>query len=122
VLEVDDVRPLGFEELAQILDQRRLAAGGAVEPVVFERVGVEEVLVGVLVDPSQQRPLVVAAADRDRRPGAGEDQRLELAPVADRPVELVRVGLGATRTDRRVVMGDVEDLWLAGQCGVSPFD
>jgi len=122
VLKVDDVRLLGEQELAQVLDQRRLAAGGAVEPVVFERVGVEEVLVGVLVDPRQQRPLVVAAADRDRRSGAGEEQRLELAAVADRAVQLVGVGLGAPRTDRRVVMGDVEDLWLIGQCGISPFD
>jgi hypothetical protein len=63
VLEVDDVGPLGFEELAQVLDQRRLAARGAVQPVVFERVGVEEVLVRVLVDPSQQRPLVIPAGD-----------------------------------------------------------
>jgi hypothetical protein len=115
VLEVDDVRFGRQQELAQVLDQRRLAARGAVEPVVLERVGVEEVLVGVIVDPGQQRPLVVAAGDRDRRPGAGEEQRFELAAVADGTVELVCVGLGAPRPDGRVVMGDVEDLGLAGQ-------
>jgi hypothetical protein len=115
VLEVDDVRFGREQELPQVLDQRRLAAGRAVEPVVFEGVGVEEVLVGVVVDPGQQRALVVAAGDRDRRPGAGEEERFELVPVADGAVQLVGVGLGSPRTDRRVVMGDVEDLGLAGQ-------
>jgi hypothetical protein len=116
VLEVDDVRLLGEQELAQVLDQRRLAEGRAVEPVVFEGVGVEEVLVGVVVDPGQQRSLVVAAAGRYRRAGTGEEQRLELAAVADRPVELVGICLGAARPDGRVVMGDIEDLGLAVQC------
>jgi hypothetical protein len=121
VLEVDDVRFGGEEELAQVLDQRRLAARGAVEPVVFERVGVEEVLVGVLVDPGQQRPLVVATRDRDRRPGAGEEQRFELVTVADRPVELVGICLRTPRPDGRVVVGDVEDLGFGGQVGALPL-
>jgi len=47
---------------------------------------------------------VVAAGDRDRRPGAGEEQRFELAAVADGAVELVGVGLGAAGADRRVVV------------------
>jgi len=104
VLEVDDVRFEGEQELAQVLDQRRLAARGAVQPVIFERVGVEEVLIRVLVDPSQQGALVIPAGDRNRRSGAGQEERFELIAVANGPVELVGVGLGAAGADRRVVV------------------
>jgi len=94
----------GEEELAQVLDQRRLTVGGTVQPVVFEGVCGKEILVRVLVHPGEQGALVVAAGDGDRRPVRARKTVSNSSAVADGPVELVSVGLGTAGADRRVIV------------------
>jgi hypothetical protein len=50
VLEVDDVRPVGEEEVRQVLGVERLVAGGEGEEVEVVGLGEDEVLAGVAVD------------------------------------------------------------------------
>ena len=75
-------------------------------------VGVDEVLVRVVVDRRERRARSGSASVEERRARAGEEDRLELARVADRLVEVERVALGAAGPHVGWFVRDVEDLRL----------
>src|SRR3989442_12376944 len=70
-------------------------------------------LIRVVVHKRERATLVMTCRDREGRATTSHEHDLELASIPHRLVGLERIGLRATRPDRRVVVGDEHDLGLA---------
>ena len=113
MLKMDDVRALCEQEVAKLSGQGPLVREPAEQIVEVRVIGVEQVLIGVLVDERERSVGVMAVLWRERRPGSSQKYRVEFIGLAESLVQAERVDLYSPNQKGRMVVAHEEKAVLS---------